>query len=1317
MSFSRRRMQSDKAFTLLEIVISLAVLAIILVPLTMSFMASFQRTTEVGNRISATADAQRIAAAWTKDVQNVDPAGVRQGEAGCLPDPGGPSEVEVPLITFEWDTQTSTGTITSTSGSPTTSVNVVPKKATWSIVGTGSQMRIMRRYCEADAPATGADGTPPSMMIADSFWVPGKTPMTLVYGQTSGLKDFCTGTACTININGAFTYSLTIGRRVPGLTPGLAQVPSVPVITGAVPGNASLAIAWLPSTVPSGAPPVDRYTVVISRQFNGTELSHQDLGSTSLAALFTGLTNGLDYYFQAQACNLNGCSDLSPPFGPVQPAPTIPGPPTGVTASRTANQTLGAAWTAPADNGGTAITSYRIRARVVDTGEVANLVDTGSSGVTGSIGSLTPGVNYVVTVAAVNSVGEGPESLQSDPIVVCSTPGAPPQAPRVSPNLTIGASTDIAWDALVDNGCPITTYRILSDPSPETPEGQTGYNNTFGWNSNSTNRTYTTPRLPANAHRFKVAGVNELGVGTYSDWSVYTTSPTTPIPPQDINWEPTPPVASSPFFGYDYSIGGVKITWTPVPDLAQFNGGRPIIGYHFCITPTFPTNSCVDPNNRINGQNGHVVETNSGGPTTGGPTQITGTYPNESYKTYHTTVAAFTSAGDGDPASVDWIPGGRPIGSPKSLSAVGVNVGVVNLTWDVPDYSSPQVNGGSPISSTGGTRILGLAGFGAGGYPIDTTLAGTTSLGIAANATNTLSVAAHNAIGNSIPSESITVVGPSTITAPASAPTLTRPNGLGSGELQLVMTPFTYSTGNPTPVYTVTCTASGGVTKVYSNVLVGTTVLTGLTNGKSYTCTINALATFPLDVTHPGNPAATTSYTSAPTAAAIPFDNSGPPASLVATGPTAGKVHLVWTAPTNNGGSAITNYQISSSPALAGLPSEVSSSTLVYDSGYLQAGVQYTFSVAAKNGSGVYGTPATVTYTAPTSLPTATVQNVTWTPVATNSLTIAWDAVANTAPGNGGGTPTGYHVVVSPGPGLGAATTVNVPFGTNSTTINGLNQTTGTASTGTSTTLALVNYTVTVSVYNAVGDGPTTSINNVKSGGIPISSPANLGFVGYNSSGAIHLTWTQDPNTAQYNGGQTIKGYVIYGIPGYANGYAVGYSSLATDLGGFTAGSTYTLRVVWNNNPAFNASDSNTYATTGSSVGSTITFVAPGPPKISTDTTLGCTNVPASNPCRVRLTTPGSPAGRADLTFYFDVTPGSPPITGYTAQCTATGGVTVNLPNATNPAALKNANFANRIDGLTSGKTYTCNVTATNGPFWNSSTGSTVVASNTLVIP
>lgn len=122
------------------------------------------------------------------------------------------------------------------------------------------------------------------------------------------------------------------------------------------------------------------------------------------------MTGGKTYGFKIQAVNDIGTSvESDTQYFVCADLPDAPDVPVFEQATKTS---ITIAWNLPADNGGSAITGYRVYMNAVDQGDWF-MVYNGQSQPTKLFykqNGLTSGVLYRFKVSALNSVGEGPES-------------------------------------------------------------------------------------------------------------------------------------------------------------------------------------------------------------------------------------------------------------------------------------------------------------------------------------------------------------------------------------------------------------------------------------------------------------------------------------------------------------------------------------------------------------------------------------------------------------------------------------------------------------------------------------------------------------------------------------------------------------------------------------------------------------------------------------------------------------------------------------------------------------------------------------------
>ena len=204
------------------------------------------------------------------------------------------------------------------------------------------------------------------------------------------------------------------------------DVPAAPTGVAAVAGNTTATVSW---TAPAAHGSVITEYQVTS-YIGSTPIELQNSFGTGTSHVMTGLTNGTTYTFKIDAVNGIGAGPDSAASNAVTPSATtaVPGPPTGVIAvAGDARATV--SWAAPASNGGSAITSYRITPYSGAT-PLTTVTSTGS-GTSKVITGLVNGSPFTFKVVAVNAVGLGTASAPSGAVTPAAT-GAHPYAPFAS---------------------------------------------------------------------------------------------------------------------------------------------------------------------------------------------------------------------------------------------------------------------------------------------------------------------------------------------------------------------------------------------------------------------------------------------------------------------------------------------------------------------------------------------------------------------------------------------------------------------------------------------------------------------------------------------------------------------------------------------------------------------------------------------------------------------------------------------------------------------------------------------------------------------
>jgi hypothetical protein len=142
------------------------------------------------------------------------------------------------------------------------------------------------------------------------------------------------------------------------------------------------------------------------------------------------------------------------------PATTVPGAPTIGSASF-GNASATARWTAPATDGGSAITGYLVR--VVDSAgaQVGTLRPANATATSLTMTGLTNGAAYQFQVAATNTAGTGPNSALSTVVVPATVPGAPLIGTAASGTAGGAVTATATWGAPTSNGgSTVTGYMV-----------------------------------------------------------------------------------------------------------------------------------------------------------------------------------------------------------------------------------------------------------------------------------------------------------------------------------------------------------------------------------------------------------------------------------------------------------------------------------------------------------------------------------------------------------------------------------------------------------------------------------------------------------------------------------------------------------------------------------------------------------------------------------------------------------------------------------------------------------------------------------------
>ncbi len=363
------------------------------------------------------------------------------------------------------------------------------------------------------------------------------------------------GSATTEEVTGltdGATYTFTV-TAINGDGDGPASAPSAPVIpagvpsaptgVGGTPGNDQVTLSWTAPAWDGGAAVTD---YLVTPSIGGVAQPPTLFASTATTETVGGLANGSGYTFTVVAINSAGDSPASSPSGTVTPA-TVPSAPTGVSGV-SGNGQVTLIWTAPSDDGGSAVTGYQVTPSI---GGVAQTpVNFLSAGTTETVGGLANGTGYTFTVVAINSAGDSPASSPSGTVTPATVPSAPTGVSGVSGN----GQVTLSWTAPSDDGGSALTGYIVVPYLGLVSEPPTTFTSTATTES-------VTGLANGSSYTFAVTAVNGVGDSPASSPSGTVTPATVPTAPSGVTGTP--------------GDGQVSLSWTaPASD-----GGAAVTGY------------------------------------------------------------------------------------------------------------------------------------------------------------------------------------------------------------------------------------------------------------------------------------------------------------------------------------------------------------------------------------------------------------------------------------------------------------------------------------------------------------------------------------------------------------------------------------------------------------------------------------------------------------------------------------------------------------------------------------------------------------------
>ncbi len=592
--------------------------------------------------------------------------------------------------------------------------------------------------------------------------------------------------------------------------------------------------------------------------------------------------------------------------------PTAPDAPTGLTATPASTQ-MGLSWTAPASNGGSALTDYLVEYKLASEPTTWTTFSDGTSTSTSTtVTGLTNALSYNFRVSAINAVGTStPSSTATATPTAPTAPGAPTSLGGVSGNNLVSLS----WTAPVSNGGSAITdylveYKLNSEP--------TTWSTFTDGTSTSTSATVTGLTNDV-AYNFRVSAINAIGTSTASDTANATPGQAVPL-----------------------TIDGL-VLWLDGSDadtITESSGLISEVTDKSANDKNGTASADVRPTLVSSVQNGRSVMRFDGADD----------YLNINSSVVYRTIFVVAKSDDASFSNYPGIVGDYTGTSPSNGHIVNGVDGTTKIASATSNYTSAYRNGTS-IAGSSGHDFSPLNEFWIGSFELSSSITNTTSAigmingggrywdgdiaeiiayNVALDNTDRALVEAYLST-----KWGIEVAGP---TAPDA------PTGLGASkgdtQISLSWTAPVDDGSSAITDYLVEYKLNSEPT-TWSTFADGTSTgttatVTGLTNDLSYDFRVSAINAFGTS-------------TASATATKTPGAPTAPDAPTIGTA-TAGntEAYVAFSAPADNGGSAITSYTATSSPG--NFTASGASSPLTVTG--LTNGVEYTFTVTATNAIG-----------------------------------------------------------------------------------------------------------------------------------------------------------------------------------------------------------------------------------------------------------------------------------------------------------------------------------------------------------------------------
>ena len=242
--------------------------------------------------------------------------------------------------------------------------------------------------------------------------------VTLTHSAASTDSNYGGITIGSVVVTVADNDSLT----APGAPTGLAATAN---------GPSQIDLSWTaPATTGGSAITGYKIEVSLQRDLRLDRPQVANTNSTATTYAHTGLTAGTTRHYRVSAINANG-TGVPSNVDSATTGTTVPGAPTGLTATASGTTAINLSWSAPASTGGSAITGYKIEVSANGTsGWTDQVANTNSTATTSAHTGLVAGDTRHYRVSAINANGTGvPSNVDSATTASTNTAAMPTGAP------------------------------------------------------------------------------------------------------------------------------------------------------------------------------------------------------------------------------------------------------------------------------------------------------------------------------------------------------------------------------------------------------------------------------------------------------------------------------------------------------------------------------------------------------------------------------------------------------------------------------------------------------------------------------------------------------------------------------------------------------------------------------------------------------------------------------------------------------------------------------------------------------------------------